>query len=84
MIPAFQSVYFYKVVSLNYKRDVNYYERVLDITDQDVSAKVLPRDIEVTPLSFNQFAGYLIHKTTIKEINVVGGLANGNLPQNAL
>ena len=41
-------------------RDVTYYEKVLDITDKEVSGKVLPKEIDLDVLSFNQYAGYLV------------------------
>lgn len=46
-------VVYAKVVGLKYLRDVGFYEKVLDITDKEVSGKVLPREMDLDVLSFN-------------------------------
>ena len=51
-----------KVVAIKYQRDVGYYEKVLDITDCEISNKFLPREMSIDVLSFNQYAGYLVHE----------------------
>jgi hypothetical protein len=52
-----------RVVALKYLRDVAYFEKVLDITDSEVSNKVLPREMDIDVLSFNQYAGYLVQSS---------------------
>ncbi len=42
-----------KVVGIKYLRNVSYYEKVLDITDTEISKKFLPREMEIDVLSFN-------------------------------
>ena len=45
--------------------------KVLDIKDASVGDVALSKEIEVTELSFNQFAGYLVSgkTTSIKVVN---------------
>lgn len=42
-----------KVVAIKYLRDVAFYEKMLDITDSEISNKVLPREMDIDVLSFN-------------------------------
>ena len=54
---------------------MSFQEKVLDITDAEVSEKLLPRTADVNALSFNQYAGYLLHKTTLAEVKIMAGQA---------
>lgn len=51
------------MVGIKFERDVTYFEKVLDINDEEVSSKYLPRHVEIDVLSFNQYAGYLLDGT---------------------
>jgi hypothetical protein len=42
-----------KVVGIKYQRNVSYYEKVLDISDTEISKKFLPQQMEIDVLSFN-------------------------------
>lgn len=59
-----------KVVGIKYLRDVSYYEKVLDITDKEISKKFLPREMEIDVLSFNQYAGYLVSGHHLKSVEL--------------
>lgn len=61
-INHFENAFYYRIVALTFQKDIKFYEKVLDIEDDEISAKVLSRCDTVTGLSFNQYAGYLIHR----------------------
>lgn len=67
---AKDSLAFFKVLWLEYERDKTYYERVLDITDEEVSARVLQSRVKVTELSFNERKGYLCHSAALEEVEL--------------
>ena len=52
-------------MAIKYKRDVAYYEKLLDITDSEISNKFLPREMTIDVLSFNQYAGYLVEELNL-------------------
>ena len=60
-----------RVVSLKYRRDVKYMQKVLDITDPEIAQKVLPGEIEVSELSFNSSPGYLVHKDHLQHVTLL-------------
>ncbi len=83
MVTTNDQICYYKVISLKYNRNVQFYEKVLDINDADISSKFLQRSIEVTSLSFNQYAGYLVHSSV--EINIIDDIVlNCPLPTEVL
>lgn len=56
---------------------------MLDITEAEVSNKYLQRSIEVTSVSFNQYAGYLVHSAV--EVTIIDGIVlNCPLPAQVL
>ena len=62
---------FFRVVSLKCKRDTKFMQRVLDITDPQIASEVLPGEVEVSELSFNAQAGYLVHADHLQEVSLV-------------
>ena len=62
---------FLKVVSLKHMRAVKYKQKVLDITDPQITEKVLPREVEVSELSFNEQPGYLIHTDHLEHVKLL-------------
>ena len=59
---------FFRVVWLEYARDKTFYEKVLDIDDEEISAKVFSNRVMVTELTYNERKGYLCHKSSIEEV----------------
>jgi hypothetical protein len=45
-------------------------QRVLDITEREVVQQTLPTEQIVTCLSFNQYAGYLVHENSLQKVTV--------------
>jgi hypothetical protein len=80
-----ENLLYLKVTSFKYQREVAFYESILDIKDATVSEKHLSKVIEVTPLSFNEYAGYLLHQSYIQTVDVtICQFANQRLPRNVL
>ncbi len=75
-----------KVVAIKYLRDVAYYEKVLDITDSEISKKFLPREMDIDVLSFNQYAGYLLEAEHLQsvELSEASFKHTSSLPCNSL
>jgi hypothetical protein len=57
------------VIRLNYLRDnVEYLKKVADINDEEIAQKLLPQEVEVSELTYNECAGYLLHSSKLKQI----------------
>lgn len=65
-----ERVVYAKVVGIKFERDVTYFEKVLDINDEEISSKYLPRHVEIDVLSFNQYAGYLLDGTFLQSVKL--------------
>ena len=46
-------------------------QRVLDISDPAIASEVLPAEIEVSELSFNSQAGYLVHSDYLERVTLL-------------
>lgn len=77
------ALHFLLVTRLHYLRDSAFIRKVLDINDDH---SVLPTEVEVSELTFNEHSGYLMHEEGLKSLtlDVINRPAMITIPKNAV